>query len=113
MTALAVCGTPAPIGLDACCQKDAEAKAVGAQGANGDLGKPEFRWSGHGSDQRQKDQADSERRYVPYKRAQQKNPRCVQGEMGDARPRIEVNTPLGHPTVCGRNMRCQDGCCGQ
>ena len=61
-------------------------------------------WSSHGSDQRQKYQDDSERRDVPYKGAQQKNPCGVQGEIDDATPKIELNTPLGHPTVRGRNM---------
>ncbi len=73
----------------------------------------ELRWSSHGSDQRQKDQDDSERRDVPYKGAQQKNPCSVQGEIDNATPKIELNTPLGHPTVRGRNMRYQDGCSKQ
>src|SRR5262245_59237468 len=67
------------------------------------------RWSRHGSGQRQKDQNDPERRHVPYKGAQQKNPCCVQGKIGDATPKIELNTQFGHPTVCGCSMRCQDG----
>ena len=33
--------------------------------------------SDHGSDQRQEDQDDSQRRHVPYEGAQQKNPCCV------------------------------------
>jgi hypothetical protein len=64
-------------------------------------------------DQRQKDQDNPERRHVPYKGAQQKNPRCVQGEIDNTSPKIELSTPLGHPTVCGSNMRCQDGCSKQ
>src|SRR5262249_3712441 len=67
----------------------------------------------HGSDQRQKDQDDSQRRHVPYEGAQQKNPRCVHGEIGDATPKIDLNTPLGHPTVLARNMRYQNACCKQ
>jgi len=39
--------------------------------------------------------------------------RCVQGEMGDATPKIELNALLGHPTVRDRNMRHQDACSEQ
>ena len=46
----------------------------GQENTNGNLSKPQLRWSSHGSSQRQKDQDDSERRDVPYKGAQQKNP---------------------------------------
>src|SRR6266478_5429473 len=40
-------------------------------------------------------------------------PCSVQGEIDNATPKIELNTPLGHPTVRGRNMRYQDGCSEQ
>src|SRR5262245_30038631 len=59
----------------------------------------------HASDQRQKDEDDSQRSHVPYEGAQQKNARCIQGKISDATPKIELDTPLGHPTVRGRNMR--------
>src|SRR5262245_39057128 len=65
------------------------------------------------SNQRQKDQDDPKRRHVPYKGAKQKNPSCVQGEIDDTRPEIELSTPLGHPTVCGSNIRREDGCSEQ
>src|SRR5262249_30682103 len=65
------------------------------------------------SDQRQKDKDDSQRRHVPHEGAQQKNPRRVQGEIGNAAPKIELNTPLGHPTVRACQMCCQDACCKQ
>src|SRR5215831_8727845 len=83
------------------------------ENTNGSLSKPQFRGSSHGSDQRQEDQDDSQRRHVPHEGAQQKNPCCVQGEIGDATPKIEMNTPLGHPTVTARNMRYQNACCKQ
>ena len=60
-------------------------------------------------DQRQKDQDDPERSDVPNKGAQQKNARCVQGEISDATPKIELNAQFRQPTVCGCNMCCQDG----
>src|SRR5215510_12538562 len=62
--------------------------------------------------QRQKDQDNPERCHVPYKGAQQKNPRCVQGEIDNTSPKIELSTPLGHPAVCGSHMRCED-CCSE
>src|SRR5262249_26097882 len=77
------------------------------------LSKPQLRSSSHGSDQRQKDQDYSERRDVPYKRAQHKNPCGIQGEIDDATPKIQLPPPLGHPIVRGRNMRYQDGCSKQ
>ena len=72
---------------------------------SGNTSEPQFRLSSHVSDQCQKDQDNSERRHIPYEGAQKKNPCCVQGEIGDTTPKIELNTPLSHPTVRARNMR--------
>jgi hypothetical protein len=33
--------------------------------------------------------------------------------MGDTSPKVELNTPLGHSTVRGRDMHYQDGCSEQ
>src|SRR5262249_61918584 len=35
------------------------------------------------------------------------------GEIGDATQKVELNTPLGHPTVPPCNMRYQDACSKQ
>ena len=75
------------------------------ENSNGTLSSLSSDGWGHGLDQRQKDQDDSEGGHVPDEGAQQKNACRVQGEIGDATPKIELDTPFGHPTVRRRNMR--------
>src|SRR5215510_2875947 len=69
--------------------------------------------SRHGSHQRQEDKDDSERGHVPYQGSQEENSGYVQGEIGDAAPKIKLNAPLRHPTVPRRDMRDQHACSKQ
>src|SRR5262245_26606506 len=43
------------------------------------------------------------------KRHRQKTPRCIEGDIGDPSPKIELNTPFGHPTVYASKMSSEDG----
>ena len=47
-------------------------------------------------------------RNVPYQRAQQRDSGCVEWQIGDATPKVELGTPLGKCVVAGCDMGCQN-----
>ena len=60
--------------------------------------------------QRYEDQEDPERGDIPHKRTQEKDACCVENDISNARPKIQVDPPLRHPTVACYNMSDQHGC---